>query len=50
MIEIKIKSHSRPIEHTVTFEENKWHCSCEHHRYRSAICKHIKEAQIKTNF
>ena len=47
MIEIQIKSHSRPIEHTVTFENNEWHCTCEHHIYRHTICKHIKEAQRK---
>lgn len=41
-----VHSHSRPMEHTVTLtDEGVWNCTCEHHKYRGAICKHIIEVQ-----
>ena len=42
----EVNSHSRPMQHTVTLRENgEWNCTCEHHKYRGAICKHILEVQ-----
>ena len=41
-----VHSHSRPMNHTVTLNgDGEWNCTCEHHKYRGAICKHILEVQ-----
>ncbi len=41
-----VHSHSRPMNHTVTLTaDGTWNCTCEHHKYRGAICKHIMEVQ-----
>lgn len=42
----EVHSHSRPMNHTVTLNgDGEWNCTCEHHKYRGAICKHIIEVQ-----
>ena len=42
----EVSSHSRPMNHTVTLNgDGEWNCTCEHHKYRGAICKHILEVQ-----
>lgn len=38
-----VSSHSRPETHNVYFDiDNGWVCTCEHHYYRKAECKHIQ--------
>ena len=42
----EVNSHSRPMTHAVTLTaDGTWNCTCEHHKYRGAICKHILEVQ-----
>ena len=42
----EVNSHSRPMTHAVTLAaDGTWNCTCEHHKYRGAICKHILEVQ-----
>lgn len=36
---------SRDGYHFVTYTPEGWECTCEHHQYRSAICRHIKESK-----
>lgn len=36
---------SRDGYHFVTYTPKGWECTCEHHQYRGAICKHIDEAK-----
>jgi hypothetical protein len=38
-----VQSVSRPnrVNHTVVKRGRRWVCTCEHHIYRNAICKHI---------
>lgn len=47
VVKFEIKSQSRNIAHTVEFnsQENTWTCTCEHHKFRGAECKHILEAK-----
>ena len=47
VLKFSIKSESRNVNHTVEFNsrENTWTCTCEHHKFRGAECKHIKQAK-----
>ena len=36
---------SRDGYYFVTYNKGGWECTCEHHQYRNAICKHIDEAK-----
>ncbi|MBD3195903.1 MAG: hypothetical protein GF317_12650, partial [Candidatus Lokiarchaeota archaeon] len=45
----RIESHSDPNKkYTIKLQPNgRWTCTCPHHIFRKAICKHIKEVQRK---
>ena len=41
-----VKSCSRDKKHRVFKRPNgSWACTCEHHKYRRAVCKHMKAAK-----
>jgi hypothetical protein len=47
LYEVEIPSSSRAgVAYTVTHDAQGWHCTCPHHRYRRAVCKHIDAARI----
>jgi hypothetical protein len=47
LYEVEIPSESRAgVAYTVTHDAQGWHCTCPHHRYRRAVCKHIDAARI----
>ena len=41
-----VKSQSRNKLHDIISVESGWTCSCEDHRFRSTICKHIHAVEI----
>ena len=45
-VEFLVKS-SRDGYHSVTYdvENDAWTCTCEHHQYRGAFCKHMQSAK-----
>lgn len=45
VLRFEIASESRNVNHTVELKDGEWSCTCEHHKYRGAECKHIREAQ-----
>jgi uncharacterized Zn finger protein len=47
LYEVTVPSSSRAgVAYTVTHDATGWHCTCPHHRYRRAVCKHIDAARI----
>lgn len=36
---------SRDGYHLVAWENGVWKCTCEHHKYRHTLCKHIEESK-----
>ena len=47
VLRFEIASGSRNVNHTVELKDGEWSCTCEHHKYRGAECKHIREAQAR---
>ena len=49
VLKFNIESSSRNIGHTVEFNSsnNSWTCTCEHHKFRGAECKHILQAKAQ---
>lgn len=43
-IMFKIPS-SRDGYHFVTWQNGAWECTCEDHKYRHTLCKHIEESK-----
>jgi hypothetical protein len=49
LYEVRVPSASRAgVEYRVTRDGTGWHCTCPHHRFRGAACKHIRAARIGT--
>jgi hypothetical protein len=49
LYEVTVPSASRAgVEYRVTRDGTGWHCTCPHHRFRGAACKHIRAARIGT--
>jgi hypothetical protein len=49
LYEVTVPSASRAgVEYRVTRDGTGWHCTCPHHRFRGAVCKHIRAARIGT--
>ena len=46
-MKFEIASESRAMNHTVEFIDGEWKCTCEHHKFRGAECKHIKQAKAQ---
>lgn len=43
--EIEVLSSSGSDSYKVSETDGKWSCTCPHHLYRRAVCKHIKQVQ-----
>jgi hypothetical protein len=47
LYEVTVPSESRAgVEYRVTRDGTGWHCTCPHHRFRGATCKHIRRARL----